>query len=142
MERPNTLRLDREYALAVEALGESGKLLPSPPIGDITARRQRFNARIQRSLSAAPPTPNTDRITHQIPTVDGTTITLHEFRPKNAPLNSSPAIYHVHGGGMILGSVSSFAPTIAARAESYGLPIFSIDYRLAPENPHPIPVND
>jgi acetyl esterase/lipase len=43
---------------------------------------------------------------------------------------------------MILGSVASFAPTIAARAEAYGLPMFSIDYRLAPENPHPIPVND
>lgn len=142
MEQPPALALDREYALAVEAIGEPGKLLPSLPVGDIAGRRQRFNARIQRSLSAAPPTPNIDRITHQIPTADGTTITLHEFRPRNAPLNSSPAIYHVHGGGMLLGSVSSFAPTIAARASSYNLPIFSIDYRLAPENPHPIPVND
>ncbi|GAB7334838.1 hypothetical protein MBLNU13_g06747t1 [Cladosporium sp. NU13] len=142
MEQAPPPKLDREYALAVEALGELGKLLPSFPVGDITSRRQRFAARIQRSLSAAPPTPNIVQTTHQIPTSDNKTIFLHEFRPQNAPPSSSPAIYHVHGGGMILGSVSSFAPTIAARAESYGLPIFSIDYRLAPENPHPIPVND
>lgn len=142
MERPNAPKLDREYALAVSALGEPGKLLPSLPIGDITGRRQRFNARIQGSLATAPPIPNIIESTHQIATADGTTITLHEFRPKNAPRNSSPAIYHVHGGGMILGSVASFAPTISARAEGYNLPIFSIDYRLAPEHPHPIPIND
>ena len=142
MEGSRAPKLDREYAIAVEALGETGRLLPSLPVGDIAGRRQRFNARIQRSLSTAPPTPNIVRTAHQIPTADGTTITLHEYRPKNAPPKISPAIYHVHGGGMILGSVSAFAPTIAARAESYGLPIFSIDYRLAPENPHPVPVND
>jgi acetyl esterase/lipase len=142
MEQSNAPKLDREYAAAIAALGEAGKLLPSLPVGDITGRRERFNARIQNSLSMAPPTPNIIRHNHQIPTSDGATITLHEFRPSNAPTKASPAIYHVHGGGMILGSVSSFTPTIAARAESYGLPIFSIDYRLAPENPHPIPVND
>lgn len=142
MERQRTTRLDREYANAVAALGETGKLLPSLPVNDITGRRERFNARIQSSLTNAPPTPNITRQTHHISTSDGTTITLHEFRPKNAPSKASPAIYHIHGGGLILGSVASFAPTIAARAESYGLPIFSIDYRLAPEHPHPTPVND
>jgi len=142
MEQPPAPKLDREFALALTALGEPLYPLPSFPVGDITSRRQRFNTRIQRSLSTAPPTPNIIRHTHEIPTADGATITLHEFRPKNAPDNSSPAIYHIHGGGMILGSVSSFGPSIAAKAESYGLPIFSIDYRLAPEHSHPIPVED
>lgn len=142
MEQLHAPKLDREFALALTTLGEPLNPLPSFTIGDITSRRQRFNARIQNSLSNAPPTPNITRHTHQIPTSDGATIPLHEFRPKNAPIEASPAIYHIHGGGMILGSVSSFAPSIAAKAESYNLPIFSMDYRLAPENHHPIPVND
>jgi acetyl esterase/lipase len=142
MRQSNSPKLDREYAAAVAALGEAGALLPSLPVDDITGRRQRFNARIQNSLSMAPPTPNIIRHTHHIPTTDGIAITLHEFRPSNAPAKASPAIYHIHGGGMILGSVASFAPTIAAKASSYNLPIFSIDYRLAPESPHPVPVND
>jgi acetyl esterase/lipase len=142
MEQIHAPKLDREFALALTALGEPLNPLPSFPIGDITSRRRRFNTRIQRSLSTAPPTPDITRHTHQIPAADGATITLHEFRPKTSPPTASPAIYHIHGGGMILGSVSSFAPSIAAKAESYGLPMFSIDYRLAPEHPHPIPVND
>lgn len=142
MKPSSSPKFDREYAIAIASLGEAGALLPSLPVGDITGRRQRFNGRIQTSLSMAPTTPNITRHTHQIPTSDNTTITIHEFRPSKAPTKASPAIYHIHGGGMILGSVSSFAPTIAARAESYNLPIFSIDYRLAPEHPHPTPVND
>lgn len=147
MEQPHAPKLDREYALAVAALGPTGILLPSLPVNDIAGRRQRYNARIQTSLSTAPPTPNITRHIHQIPTADSTTINLHEFRPKNAAatpptIKPSPAIYHLHGGGLILGSVASFAPSLAARAELYNLRIFSLDYRLAPENPHPTPIND
>jgi acetyl esterase/lipase len=43
---------------------------------------------------------------------------------------------------MILGSVVAFAPAIAVRAERHGLPVFSIEYRLAPEHQYPVPVND
>lgn len=142
MEQLHGLRLDREYAIGLADLGEAGILLPSLAVGDIVGRRQRFDSRIQKALATAPPTPNVAQRSHKICTPDGATITLEEFRPRNAPLAASPAIYHVHGGGMILGSVAAFTPAIAARAERYGMPIFSIEYRLAPEHPHPVPVND
>jgi acetyl esterase/lipase len=146
MQQQHAPRLDREYAICLASLGEPDIPPPSLAVGDIAGRRQRFNTRIQKALSTALPTPNVAQHTYKIATLDGATITLEEFRPKNAPLlpaaSSSPAIYHVHGGGMILGSVAAFAPTIAARAERYGLRVFSIEYRLAPEHPHPVPVND
>ena len=142
MEQLHAPRLDREYAIGLAGLGEMGVLLPSLAVGDIVGRRQRFNTRIQKALSMTPPTPNLAQCSHKIQTKDGAIITIEEFRPKDAPTVASPAIYHVHGGGMILGSVAAFAPAIAARAERYGLPIFSVEYRLAPEHRHPVPVND
>ena len=145
MEQPQPPQLDREYAACLASLGEPAIPPPSLELGDIAARRQRFNTRIQKALSTAPPTPNITQRSHKIQTPDGATITLEEFRPKtlSPPATAlSPAIYHIHGGGMILGSVAAFAPTIAAKAETYNLPIFSIEYRLAPEHPHPTPVSD
>jgi acetyl esterase/lipase len=142
MEQLHAPQLDREYAIGLASIGETGIPPPSLAVGDIAGRRQRFDSRIQKALSTAPPTPNVTQRSHKVRATDGATITLEEFRPENAPLVASPAIYHVHGGGMILGSVAAFTPAIAARAEQYGLPIFSIEYRLAPKNPHPLPVND
>jgi len=53
-----------------------------------------------------------------------------------------PVIYHVHGGGMCIGDrrlgVGGFAPIAA----EHGAVIVSVEYRLAPEHPHPAPVQD
>jgi acetyl esterase/lipase len=53
-----------------------------------------------------------------------------------------PAIYHTHGGGMVIGDrrlgVEGFAPLAA----EHGAVIVSVEYRLAPEHPHPAPVED
>jgi acetyl esterase/lipase len=143
MEQLHAPQLDREYSTALANLNEPRIPPPSLAVGDIAGRRQRFNTRIQKALSTTLPTPNVTQQSHKILTPDGATVTLEEFRPKAAPLAAtSPAIYHVHGGGMILGSVAAFTPTIAALTSRHNLPVFSIEYRLAPEHPHPVPVND
>ena len=68
-------------------------------------------------------------------------ITLLILRPAgdNDPL---PGIYHVHGGGMVLGAkeddVETFLPHVAAGRAV----LVSVAYRLAPEHPDPAPVED
>lgn len=55
----------------------------------------------------------------------------------------APAIYHVHGGGMIMGSSRGSAITeLLDWAEALGAVVVAVDYRLAPEHPHPAPVDD
>ena len=51
-------------------------------------------------------------------------------------------ILFFHGGGFTLGSTSDHLGFCIRLARASGVKIFSVDYRLAPEHPHPAPVND
>ena len=52
------------------------------------------------------------------------------------------ALYNIHGGGMIIGDRrTGLAPTLEW-AEELGAAVVSVEYRLAPETPHPGPVED
>ncbi|MGW3206304.1 alpha/beta hydrolase [Streptomyces sp. NPDC001135] len=56
-----------------------------------------------------------------------------------APL---PVLYHVHGGGMVLGTDRAGVDQPLAWARELGAVVVSVEYRLAPEHPHPAPVED
>ncbi|MEU8816204.1 alpha/beta hydrolase [Actinoplanes sp. NPDC048796] len=53
-----------------------------------------------------------------------------------------PAIYFIHGGGMIVGNNRFGLPEVLDLAEPLGMAVVSVEYRLAPETPHPGPVED
>ncbi|KPI22628.1 hypothetical protein OK074_7166 [Actinobacteria bacterium OK074] len=53
-----------------------------------------------------------------------------------------PALYHVHGGGMIIGDNRVGVTEPLEWAAELGLAVISVEYRLAPEHPHPAPVED
>ena len=54
-----------------------------------------------------------------------------------------PCLYFIHGGGMMLGNTrSGGAPRALEHAEALGAALVSVEYRLAPETPHPGPVDD
>jgi len=52
------------------------------------------------------------------------------------------ALLHIHGGGMIMGSARSMQFGPSAMAAALGIPVASVDYRLAPEHPFPGPQED
>ncbi|MEV4052766.1 alpha/beta hydrolase [Amycolatopsis sp. NPDC049688] len=54
-----------------------------------------------------------------------------------------PVIYHTHGGGMVAGHPrSSELVGELDRAQATHCAVVAVDYRLAPEHPDPIPVED
>jgi acetyl esterase/lipase len=53
-----------------------------------------------------------------------------------------PAIYHTHGGGMVIGTNRIGLPDLLEIAARYGAVVVSVEYRLAPETPHPGPIDD
>lgn len=68
-------------------------------------------------------------------------VSLLVCRPRQAAAPTA-AIYHVHGGGMILGDNRFGLAEMLALAEPLGMAVVSVEYRLAPETPHPGPVED
>ena len=74
-----------------------------------------------------------------IPTADGAR--LHARLYADDPSADSLVVYF-HGGGWVLGSVAAFEPYTAELARRTGTAVLSVDYRLAPEHPFPVPVHD
>ena len=65
--------------------------------------------------------------------------------PKELPTlraKVNKVIVHVHGGAFISQSSHNHESYLRRWAKELGIPFFSVDYRLAPKNPYPDPVND
>ncbi|GAA1846192.1 alpha/beta hydrolase [Agromyces salentinus] len=68
-------------------------------------------------------------------------IDLFIVRP-TAAAGPTPALYYTHGGGMILGTARGVSEEFLEWVERFGCTLISVEYRLAPETPHPGPVED
>jgi acetyl esterase/lipase len=53
-----------------------------------------------------------------------------------------PALLWIHGGGYVLGSADQDDFLVKGTVSAVGCAVVSVDYRLAPETPHPGPVED
>lgn len=53
-----------------------------------------------------------------------------------------PALLFYHGGGFVIGNVETHASFCAEIARTLDIPVISVDYRLAPENPWPAAPDD
>jgi monoterpene epsilon-lactone hydrolase len=69
--------------------------------------------------------------------------TLYEIKPDNLdPLLQDRAILYVHGGGFIAGGGIAAMYAGKPLAALAGVRVFSVDYRMPPDNPFPAGLND
>ncbi|MGQ0623138.1 MAG: alpha/beta hydrolase [Sporichthyaceae bacterium] len=61
---------------------------------------------------------------------------------RNVGTDDAKAIIHFHSGGYVMGSAHGYRSFGANLAEASGIPVLLVDYRLAPENPHPAQLED
>jgi acetyl esterase/lipase len=95
------------------------------PTGDELSRGGRFTV-TERAVPGLPGNPE---------------VTLLICTPTSAPA-PRPVIYHTHGGGMFSGDHRAGLDPLLDVAELLGITLVSVGYRLAPEHPHPAPVDD
>ncbi|MFF2555915.1 alpha/beta hydrolase [Nocardia sp. NPDC058058] len=60
--------------------------------------------------------------------------------PATAPADA--AVLYLHGGGFVMGSPKMMRPLTGPLAVDMNTTVYALDYRLAPEHPHPAPIED
>jgi acetyl esterase/lipase len=129
---------------------------------DVLAQTRAFNAELERQLAAHPATNEMpveearrqrregggvfpppvflDDRARDI-TIEGRSgsIGLRVIAPEQTAVG---AYLHIHGGGWALSAASFQDPLLAELADATGLCAVSVDYRLAPEHPHPAAADD
>jgi acetyl esterase len=73
---------------------------------------------------------------------DGTELPLRIYRPRVEGSEPVPAVVNFHGGGWVCGDVRQSEWWCAGVAAGAGVVVVSVEYRLAPEYPFPIPAED
>jgi acetyl esterase/lipase len=112
------------------------RFLPRQPISTRSLRYVRWGD-VAMSRRPAPEGSTIDR-------ADDVPLRVH--RPtgfSRASVDSpGPAVLWIHGGGYVMGTAAQDDAGSRQLADTLGAVVASVDYRLAPEHPHPGPIED
>jgi len=103
------------------------------PLAGTTIHEMRAN--MEATAGAVPPPPDV-----RFETVRMGGVPAEWTRPDGA--DGSGALLYLHGGGYCVGSIGTHRLLVSELARACGIPALSLDYRLAPEHPHPAAVDD
>jgi acetyl esterase/lipase len=137
-------------ALGIDAqvLAELGPLMetvgdtPSPAVGDVETRRIDGHRMFDYVASTWEPVAGVELDRHTLTTADGATLDLGWYHTPGQP---GSAVLYLHGGGMIFGLEHLgrvYDRAVREYVATSGVPMLVVDYRIAPEHPHPTPVED
>ncbi|HZQ30502.1 MAG TPA: alpha/beta hydrolase, partial [Mycobacterium sp.] len=114
------------------------------PVGDVATRRGYAGSMFEQIAASRPPVTGVDVQTFSLTADDGATIALSWYH-RRAQTPPGSAVLYLHGGGMIFG-LRELGRLYDSAARGYvaasGVPMLVVDYRVAPEFPHPVPVED
>jgi acetyl esterase/lipase len=150
--RPMTLAFDAQFLeAAAQAVADGLPLFDKASRDDWRTLRAVGDAALLAIEATLPPHDEIERSDVVIAAPDGAELVMRWYRPAVSPDpagaeppagRGGPAALYVHGGGMISGSIDRYDRWIAGYASESGVPMLAADYRLAPEHPHPVPVED
>jgi acetyl esterase len=114
--------------------------LDGPKLEDLSPAEAR---EVFKAFGAMFPVPEVARTQAFKVPVDGGEIDAHVFWPMGgSETEPLPVLVWFHGGGWTVGDLSSSDATAAELANASGCVVVNVDYRLAPEHPFPIPLED
>ena len=111
-------------------------------LSDIPSARAMVEGLMAAMFAAAPDFPGVTTEDHWVPGPPGDPdVMVRVYTPSEAE-TPVPGLYYIHGGGMVLGDVPMGDVDCKGLATDMGCVVASVEYRLAPEHPHPAPIED
>ncbi|MEU5032378.1 alpha/beta hydrolase [Streptomyces milbemycinicus] len=135
-----TTPMDTEIAAALSPIVAAMKAAPPLAPGDWQTRREVFGTAIAAQAADLTAPPGVTVTPCSATAGDGATIPMRLYQRQNTQ-GASLAVY-LHGGGMFLGSLDTHDTQCRIYTHLSGVALLSVGYRLAPEHPHPVPVED
>lgn len=139
---PQDPKIDPELAAGLGAIPPSKRPRALIDFDDVSATRARLDA---LTSDAKRQDPRDDRVAtedRRVPGPEGASgVRVRLYRPAGST-GKLPGLYWIHGGGMVTGRIEDEDPRVKAFVDQVGCVAVSVDYRLAPEHPHPAPVDD
>ena len=129
--------LDPEVAAALIASGIDLVSYPSDPEGVPEFRRNR----VMVSIPIDPASPISIRDVAVPGPIGDPDVIVRVYSPP-ASQQTRPCCYWIHGGGYIFGTIDTTDARCVQTAETLDCVVVSVEYRLAPEDPFPAPLED
>jgi acetyl esterase/lipase len=133
------LQMDPELLVRLSRSGPIGE--PGPPVGDVESRRKNLTAGMAAIAASRQPMSGIDRTDVVIAAGDGAELRLSWYTSATSDPPGSAVLY-LHGGGFIVPLLPIYDDVMREYTKRSGVPMLLVDYRVAPEHPHPTPVDD
>lgn len=134
-----SLELDPQIGAGLYQLFGDEEMVP-PPAGDWKSRREGVAELFDALAALRPLSPDVQTQEFTTTARDGETVNLRWYTKTGSKPGSG--VFYIHGGGMIFGSVDQYNAVVTDYVARSGVPMLSVEYRLAPEHPHPTPAED
>ena len=129
--------LDPQFAALIAQLAEAGALPLVRGDAETTRRHYRSLAMARRGADYTP-LPVAEVADDRVPGPGGP-IPVRVYTPEQA---RDRVVTYLHGGGWVIGDLDTHDPVCRRVATELRATVASVDYRLAPEHPHPAPLED
>ncbi|OAP59564.1 hypothetical protein AYL99_06862 [Fonsecaea erecta] len=137
------LSLDPEFFKVLEPLLPVMATAPKLAPGDVAGRRQAMDVFFGPVFRAVPDSVDVGEEVFKVKSSDGFEVPIFRFTKNDTPATgANPVIYYIHGGGYIGLDVPLYRNKIKEIVSRSGVQVFSPDYRVSPEAPYPLPIDD
>ena len=144
MDPNNSSRVDAHIARRLAALRNVSDPDATPPVGDVITRRSNARGMFERVMADRRTLSEVDAVGFDLHRDAGIVVAMTWYHLSGQP-QPGPAVLYLHGGGMIMAMAEMRAPydwLMREYVSRTGVPILLVDYRVAPEWPDPVPVQD
>lgn len=133
--------MDADIRTALISVMDAGSDVTPSPTGDWRARRFVIQATLDAVSGGLSLVDGIEVEKYTTTAVDGAQLDLFLYRLAATDQAGSAALF-LHGGGMIAGWHRAYDLVARSYVAASGVPLLSVRYRVAPEHPYLIPVED